>query len=179
MRTPKSKPASKGLAKRAGTKASARTKKKEAQLTPFRGSVTHLIHRAEQCAGDMFARIAPAGVVTPRQYAILDAIAENPGISQTGLVDRTGIDRSTLADIVRRMLDKGLVQRERTVADARAYAVKLTRKGTSTLARMRPLAATVDRQMLGAIPKEQRELFLSVLAHMVASLSQDDDEQAT
>jgi DNA-binding MarR family transcriptional regulator len=172
MNTPKSKPASKGLAKRAGTKASARTKKKEAQLTPFRGSVTHLIHRAEQCAGDMFARIAPAGVVTPRQYAILDAIAENPGISQTG------IDRSTLADIVRRMLDKGLVQRERTAADARAYAVKLTRKGTSTLARMRPLAETVDRQMLEAIPKEQRELFLSVLAHMVASLSQDDDEQA-
>ena len=177
MSTSKSKPASKGAAKRAGTKASARTKKTQTQLAPFRGSVTHLIHRAEQCAGDMFARTAPTGAVTPRQFAILDAIAEDPGISQTGLVDRTGIDRSTLADIVRRMLDKGLVQRERTAADARAYAVKLTRKGTNTLARMRPLAASVDKQMLEAIPKEQREPFLAVLAHMVASLSPDEDEQ--
>jgi DNA-binding MarR family transcriptional regulator len=178
MSTPKSKPANKGLEKRAGTKASARTKKKETRLTPFRGSVTHLIHRAEQRAGDMFARIAPAGVVTPRQFAILGAIAENPGISQSGLVDLTGIDRSTLADIVRRMLDKGLVQRERTAADARAYAVKLTRKGANTLNRIRPLAETVDKQMLDTLPKEHREMFLSVLAHMVASLSGDDDEQA-
>lgn len=126
----------------------------------------------------MFARTAPAGAVTPRQFAILEAIANDPGISQTGLVDRTGIDRSTLADIVRRMLDKGLVQRERTAADARAYAVKLTRKGTNTLARMRPLAASVDKQMLEAIPKEQREPFLAALAHMVASLSRDEDEPA-
>ncbi len=176
MSTRTKKSASKGQEKQPTKKPAASAKKKQATLAPFDGSVSHLIHRAEQTAGDIFARTAPSGVVTPRQFAILDAIAELPGISQTGLVDKTGIDRSTLADIVRRMLDKGLVQRERTAEDARAYAVKLTRKGTNTLKRMQPVAQTVDKQIMDAIPKEHRDLFLRVMAQMVSSLSPEDED---
>jgi len=129
------------------TKAKPAVVRADATVAPFAFSATHLIHRAEQCAADIFARIAPQGLLTPRQYAILLAIEENEGISQTGLVEKTGIDRSTLADIVRRMIEKGLVQRQRTTEDARAYAVRLTRKGTSMLRKMRPYADEVDRQI--------------------------------
>ncbi len=174
MSTRKTKPANRAPEKRASAKKSPATQKKAA-LPAFEGSVTHLVHRAEQCAGDIFTRIAPTGMITPRQFAILEAIEQNPGISQTGLVDKTGIDRSTLADIVRRMLDKGLVQRERTAEDARAYAVKLTRKGTNTLKKMRPHAEEADRQMLAAIPKEHRDMFLSVLSQMVETLSKRNE----
>lgn len=145
---------------------------------PFQVSPTHLLHRAEQCAGDIFARIAPAGLLTPRQYAILEAIEANDGVSQTGLVERTGIDRSTLADIVRRMLDKGLVQRQRTSQDARAYAVRLTRKGSNMLRKMRPYAEEVDRQILKTIPEEYRNSFLSGLNHMVQDLAEPEDANA-
>jgi len=141
----------------------------------FTLSATHLIHRAEQCAADIFARTAPQGLLTPRQYAILVAIEENEGISQTGLVERTGIDRSTLADIVRRMIEKGLVQRQRTTEDARTYAVRLTRKGSGMLRKMRPLAEEVDRQILQAVPPEHRNLFLSILSDMVARLGTEDE----
>ena len=73
------------------------------------------------------------GDLTPRQLAVLVTVANNEGLSQTGLVDRTGIDRSTLADIVRRLQRKGLLQRRRTKEDARAYAVKLTDEGRRVL----------------------------------------------
>ncbi len=180
MSTRKTKLASKGSNKsvRPAKAATKSLKNRTPPPPPFQGSVSHLIHRAEQCAGDIFARTTPSGLLTPRQYAILEAIGENPGISQTGLVDKTGIDRSTLADIVRRMLDKDLVQRQRTAEDARAYAVKLTRKGTNTLKKMRPHADAVDKQLLDAIPKEHRESFLAILAHMVASLSPHEESAA-
>jgi MarR family transcriptional regulator, temperature-dependent positive regulator of motility len=139
-------------------------------VPPFEGSASHLLHRAEQSATDIFSRIAPAGLLTPRQYAILAAIEADQGLSQTGLVETTGIDRSTLADIVRRMLDKGLIQRERTADDARAYAVRLTRKGSNTLRKMRPYADEVDRQIIDAIPEAQQVLFLSLLRHLVQTL---------
>jgi DNA-binding MarR family transcriptional regulator len=54
-----------------------------------------------------------------------DYCGYNEGLSQTGIVARTGIDRSTLADLVRRLQRKGLLQRRRTKDDARAYAVKM------------------------------------------------------
>ncbi|MEJ2228342.1 MAG: MarR family winged helix-turn-helix transcriptional regulator, partial [Alphaproteobacteria bacterium] len=95
----------------------------------------------------------------------------NEGISQTGLVEKTGIDRSTLADIVRRMLEKGLVQRERTSEDARAYAVHLTRKGSDMLRKMRPYAEEVDRQILQSVPEEYRDMFFAMLNGMVKEMA--------
>ncbi len=171
MATRTRKPAKKATAKKPATKKTSSPPKQTAAPEAYNGSVSHLIHRAGQCSTDIFGAIAPNGVVTPRQYAILEAIRDNPGVSQTRLVDITGIDRSTLADIVKRMLQKDLVQRERTKTDARAYAVKLTRKGANTIKKMQPHAETVDREILAAIPKEHRSLFVSLLAQMVEKLS--------
>ena len=69
-------------------------------------SPLHMLHRASQCAGDVFHGEIGGDDLTPRQYAVLLTVSQNEGISQTGLVERTGVDRSTLADIVRRMLKK-------------------------------------------------------------------------
>ena len=41
--------------------------------------------------------------MTPRKLAELITIVAKDGLSQTGVVERMGIDRSTLADIVRRL----------------------------------------------------------------------------
>ena len=65
-------------------------------------SALHLLHRAGQCAEVLFTNETGKADLTPRQYAILASVAQNPDISQTGLVEQTGVDRSTLADIVRR-----------------------------------------------------------------------------
>lgn len=110
--------------------------------------------------------------LTPRQFAILATVAEEEGLSQTDLVERTGVDRSTLADIVRRMLKKGLLQRRRTKEDARAYAVKLTEEGWRVLRASEPAIRKVDERILGALPPKQREQFLADLATIVEVLNQ-------
>jgi len=111
------------------------------------------------------------GDLTPRQYAVLVAVSQNEGVSQTHLVDKTGVDRSTLADIVRRMLKKGLLQRRRTKEDARAYSVKLTEEGWKVLKAADPLAKKVDEKILGVLPGQQRERFLQDLNLIVKALS--------
>ena len=90
--------------------------------------------------------------------------------SQTNLVEMTGIDRSTLADIIRRMLKKGLVQRRRTKEDARAYAVKLTEEGRRILQSAEPMARKVDDRILQALPSAQRDRFLTDLNTIVKAL---------
>ncbi|MGL4396572.1 MAG: MarR family winged helix-turn-helix transcriptional regulator [Hyphomicrobium sp.] len=112
------------------------------------------------------------GDLTPRQYAVLVTVSQNEGLSQTHLVDKTGIDRSTLADIVRRMLKKGLLQRRRTREDARAYAVKLSDEGWRVLKSADPLARKVDDRILAALPTGQRDRFLQDLNAIVQAISQ-------
>lgn len=133
-------------------------------------SPLHLLHRAGQCAGEVFQSELGADDLTPRQYAVLLTVSTNEGLSQTHLVDKTGIDRSTLADIVRRMLKKGLLQRRRTKEDARAYAVKLTEEGWRVLKSAEPLSRKVDERILAALPAGQRERLLSDLNAIVQAL---------
>jgi len=135
-------------------------------------SPLHLLHRVGQCAADLFASEISESDLTPRQYAVLVTVAGNEGLSQTGLVERTGIDRSTLADIVRRMLKKGLLQRRRTREDARAYAVRLTDEGWRVLKAAEPLVKKVDEQILSALPSKQRAQFIDELRLIVERMSE-------
>lgn len=134
-------------------------------------SPIHLLHRAGQCAGDVFQGEIGQASLTPRQYAVLLTVAQNEGLSQTDLVAKTGVDRSTLADIVRRMLKKGLLQRRRTKEDARAYAVRLTDEGRRVLKTCEPLAKRVDDRILEALPAKNRDQFLADLALIIESLA--------
>ncbi len=143
---------------------------KEAKVLTLEQSPIHLLHRAGQCAGDVFQSEMRTEDLTPRQFAVLVAVSENEGLSQTNLVEMTGIDRSTLADIIRRMLKKGLVQRRRTKEDARAYAVKLTEEGRRILRTAEPMAKKVDDRILNALPASERERFLQDLGAIVEAL---------
>jgi MarR family transcriptional regulator, temperature-dependent positive regulator of motility len=132
-------------------------------------SAIHLLHRAGQSAAVIFHGEITSGL-TPRQLAVLMTVAQNEGLNQSELVDGTGIDRSTLADIVRRLVERGLLHRRRTRADARAYAVKLTKDGRRVLDRAEPLAKRVDERLLNALPARQREEFLTALLTIVETL---------
>jgi DNA-binding MarR family transcriptional regulator len=131
-------------------------------------SPIHLLHRAGQAADSIFA--AEMGDLTPRQLAVLITVSHNEGASQTGLVERTGIDRSTLAELVKRMQKKGLLQRRRTKEDARAYAVKLTDEGRRVLRTAEPLGQRIDKRVLNALPEGRSALFLGALETIVEAL---------
>lgn len=137
---------------------------------PLDRSPVHLLHRAGQAVQEAFALGMQTNDLTSRQLAVLLAVAENEGLSQTDLVDRTGIDRSTLADVVKRLKGKGLLQRKRTKEDARAYAVKLAAEGQQVLRAAEPLARRVDERVLDALPAKRRADFMGALASIVSTL---------
>lgn len=146
--------------------------------SPRLGSALHLLHRAGQCADELFATNIGQADLTPRQYAVLKAVANSADLSQTALVDQTGIDRSTLADIVRRLIRKGLLQRRRTSHDARMYAVRLTTAGWEALKRAEPAAKTTEERLLSALPSSQRNAMIDALSRIVETLEPGNVEAA-
>ncbi|MCJ7598835.1 MAG: MarR family transcriptional regulator [Methyloceanibacter sp.] len=137
---------------------------------PLDRSAMHLLHRAGQCATDFFmAETQPSGL-TPRQFAVVTTIAEEEGLTQTELVERTGIDRSTLAEIVGRLLGRGLIHRKRAKEDARAYAIKLTSQGWKSLRDAEPAATATDARLLAALPPSKRQDFVDLLNLIVSTV---------
>jgi DNA-binding MarR family transcriptional regulator len=137
---------------------------------PLARSPVHLLHRAYQAVQDAFATGMQTNGLTPRQLAVLVTIEQHEGCSQTDLVNGTGIDRSTLADVVKRLKGKGLLQRRRTKEDARAYAVRLTDEGRQVLRTAEPLATRVDQRILDVLPGIRREGFMAALGSIVRPL---------
>jgi DNA-binding MarR family transcriptional regulator len=134
-------------------------------------SALHLLHRAGQIADELFTLHIGASDLTPRQYEVLRAISLANEPSQTQLVETTGIDRSTLADIVRRLVDRGLVMRKRTRHDARMYALRLSDKGSAAMRDADPAVSQTDDRLLAALPQRDRESFVKSLEKMVDELT--------
>ncbi len=145
-------------------------------------SPSHLLHQALQFALDVYAgETEGAGApLTQRQFAVLAAVETHPSPTQTDLVRATGVDRSTLADMIARLIARGLLQRERSALDARANVVRLTDDGAAALAVMRPRAAAADQRILQVLGGGKRDGFVSALRALArageASLVDGEDE---
>lgn len=93
---------------------------------------------------------------TPRQILVLEGIEQfatgHP--SQTDLVNNTGMDRSTLADVVRRLVGRKLISRSRSKQDARTYQLQLTESGRSLLKQAKGAMKRVERSVSDDLVKE-------------------------
>ena len=129
-------------------------------------SLLHLLHRASQIAEERLTRGLGDTDVTPRQIAVLVVIADREDLKQTDVTEATGIDRSTLADIVRRLVDRKLVSRKRTKDDARAYALKVTDAGRRVLTTSMPVLARVEAELLDVLPAKKRGELVGLLKEL-------------
>ena len=106
---------------------------------------------------------------------MITTVAHHEGLSQTDLVRLTGIDRSTLADVVQRLLKRGVIQRQRTMQDGRTYAVSLSTEGRELLEAIKPNARRADRLVLSCLGDEDGKLAIGILGRLLRKV---DDNPA-
>lgn len=135
-------------------------------------SPSHLLRRAEQFAAEMFAQSELRDGVTLRQSVLLAAIAESEGASQSDLVRMTGVDRSTLAEMMARMERRGLIARAAARDDGRAKSVRLTAQGRRRLDSALPAMRHVDKALLAAVPAANRATFRALLVSLAETADQ-------
>lgn len=132
----------------------------------LQSSPSHLLHRAQQAAVNASAAALAENGLTLRQFAVLAALANEEGQSQARLVDLTGIDRSTLAEMVRRMELSGHIKRVTSKEDARAKAVSLMAKGRKAFQAALPAVEAADAALLDMIRANRRTGFLESLTQI-------------
>jgi DNA-binding MarR family transcriptional regulator len=141
-------------------------------------SPSHLLHRAQQAAADLHAAALGPNGLTQRQFAVLAVLAAQDGVSQSELVVRSGIDRSTLAEMVARMETKGLTQRTKSMTDSRANSVTLTATGRAIYEEAVPKLADVDNAVLARLPASKRAGFVELLTRLAMPTPELDGTKA-
>lgn len=135
--------------------------------------VSFLLKRAAQYSADLFAEQLGKTGLTQRQFTLMETVLANEGASQTELVKTTGIDRSTLADLVNRLETQGYVRRQRSSTDARVNFVFLTDHGRGTVLKAKPVAMLVDEALVNTLPDQLRHPFVQALEELSGKLDED------
>jgi DNA-binding MarR family transcriptional regulator len=134
----------------------------DSETFDFSVNVGHLLRRAQQRVASIYA--AEIGRdLSSRQFSVLVAVSQNPGLAQIDLVQMIGIDRSTLSALVERLVKRGMLTRERIATDQRADALLITSKGLAAVKKGIPGAYEVHRQVMQLRPAELRPAFVEAL----------------
>lgn len=129
--------------------------------------VSHLLRRAHFAAEERFAREFADEQITPRQKATLIAVYQRPGLSQNMLAVHLFIDRNTVAEMVKRLVARQLLQRRPSAGDRRAHELFLAPDGAAMLNRVMPRDATIERAILQRLPKADQKRFMTYLRLIV------------
>jgi DNA-binding MarR family transcriptional regulator len=153
--------------------ARAKASPRSIDLVDIRRTPGHLLRRAQQRAIDLFVQAVGENGLRPPQFAVLVTVYQNPGLNQTHLVDKTGIDRSTIADMIDRMVARGYIERKRDTADQRVNTLWISAAGLAALEGCVDAAMAVQEQILAPVPPEKRAALLEALA-LLAELPPDE-----
>jgi DNA-binding MarR family transcriptional regulator len=134
------------------------------KLSRYTGS---LVRRAQQ--RHLAAWLSEVSTeVTSVQYAALAALHQTPGLNQRQLGDELDVDRSTIADLVARMVRNDLIERTDDPADKRSYVLFLTTAGKKQLTVLRPRVDDVERILTAALTPQERSELRRLLAVMLS-----------
>ena len=92
----------------------------------------------------------PIGM-TALQYTALTVLERHPDLSSAQLARNSFVTAQTMADMVRSLEDRGLVERHRDPADRRRLVLALTADGRALLRRYRGPVAELEKRMLAGL----------------------------
>lgn len=126
-------------------------------------SPVHLLRLSLQRMTELFSVKIGESDLTYRQFALLLAAHQRPGSTQTDLVDMTGIDRSTIGDMLDRLVKRAFIHRARSGKDQRANAVTVLPAGVAAIEAALPAAMKAEDELLAPVPGEMRGTLLMLL----------------
>ena len=111
--------------------------------------------------------------LTPLEFAVMAYINKavgEPGIDQTALAARIGIDRNNTSLLVSQLVAKGLLETRISANDRRTRLLWLTPRGEKLHARLYPLAGADQLRILdAALEPAEREMLLDLLVRVIQS----------
>lgn len=137
-----------------------------------------LIRRAQQVHVALWSRDV-SDRLSSVQYAVLELLTHLPGSSQKTIGDELGLDRSTVADVVRRMEAAGLLDRTRDPDDHRRNVVVLTDGGRSEYTALTPAVLALQHELVRELSADETAELGRLISRVLATHERRDDDAET
>jgi MarR family transcriptional regulator, lower aerobic nicotinate degradation pathway regulator len=123
----------------------------------------YLIRRAHQTSMAIFAEELGSFEVTALQFAIMQALVDQPGADQITVAQRVALDAATSGSVILRLEDRGWLRREPSPTDKRRKLLWLTPEGEKMAIDMKKPARKVQQRLLETLDEEEKLQMLRLL----------------
>ena len=101
--------------------------------------------------------------VSGEHWVVLKRAYEKPGMQQKDIASLTYKDPASLTRILDLLVKQGLIRRQRSTSDRRAFEIYLTEAGVAFVERGLPLAVDIRKQGLKGFSKNEQRMLLDFL----------------
>jgi DNA-binding MarR family transcriptional regulator len=133
----------------------------------FQQAPGHLIRRAHQLAVAIFMEETGGADVTPVQFAILNALIEDPGEDHVTLAGKVAFDAATFGSVIGRLEAKGWVRREPDELDRRRKLLWVTAQGEQAARAMKRAVAKAQVRILAPLNATEQRQLVALLGKLV------------
>lgn len=122
-------------------------------------------------------RLRGQGFTQARWYALLQLSRGDPGMTQSELAARVGVEGPTIARLIDALEKQGLVERRQAEGDRRVNALYLTPAAQPLLAEIDRTAATLRHELLEGVPEASLATCIAVLRQIGDRLDKDRSDR--
>jgi len=124
------------------------------------GLLGYRLRLAQQTVFRDFAK--SVAELSPGRVGILLLIDANAGVTQSGLAEAVGLDRSTMVGLVDKLEERGLIERRRG-EDRRTNRLWLTRSGRALVVHLKRRIALHERRVAAKLTAAERAELIALL----------------
>jgi DNA-binding MarR family transcriptional regulator len=145
-------------------------------LGPLDQRIGYLLRRAQVAVFQHFFATFEELEIRPAQYSILTVIERNPGLSQSRVAEALGIKKANLVAVIDALEERGLVRRDPTRNDRRAYALSLTPAGQALTRKLHRMSAQHEGRIIDRVGADSYAALFEPLRAIAAMGSEGEAE---
>ena len=126
-----------------------------------------LIRRLTQIGQAIFFDLCKSESITPLQVGMLTALSMNPWLDQKAIGRELSLDRTTTAEVLKRLVDKGLVETRVNPDDRRSRLSVITKEGLNLINDLQESIHRSQELLIEPLPPDDRAVFMKLLAQLV------------
>ena len=138
------------------------------EIDALTSSLGYLLRRLQLAYKKQFLREAGSTDLQPRYVGAMYVIGLNPGVTPSQMSAALGLDAVHTALLLNALEERGLIVRQVSPTDGRSRVVHLTPAGRKAFAKLRIVAARVEREFVsGALTQQETAQLISLMTRLL------------